>query len=110
VESGDAAINWSLTRKTISITTPAANAKGDVTLYWTPPTQREDESNLSSAELGGFLIRYKPKADTAYTFIDIKDGSAKSNIIANLIGDYDFQIAAYDSNYLYSTFTTLSPK
>ena len=110
VEAGDAAGNWSPTRKTIVITTPAANANGDVTLYWAPPTQREDGSSITTAELGGFLIRYKPKADTNYTFIDIKDGSAKSNIIANLNGDYDFQIATYDSNNLYSTFATLSPK
>jgi hypothetical protein len=110
VESGDAAGNWSLARKTIFITTPPASINGDVTLYWAPPTQREDGSSITNAELGGFLIRYKSLSDTDYTFVDIKDSSAKSSIISNLIGDYVFQIAAYDSNNLYSTFVDLTPK
>lgn len=110
VEAGDAAGNWSTSRKTISITTPAATATGDVTLYWAPPTQREDGTTISESELGGFLIRYKPRSATDYTLIDINDRSAKSRIISNLTGDYEFQIAAYDSNNLYSTFATLFPK
>jgi hypothetical protein len=109
VESGDGAGNWSLTRKTIVITTPAST-NGDVTLYWAPPTQREDGSSITSAELGGFLIRYKSLNDTDYTFLNIKDSSAKSSIISNLSGDYIFQIAAYDSNNLHSTFVVLTPK
>jgi hypothetical protein len=110
VEAGDAAGNKSLARKSIFVTTPPEVANGDVTLYWAPPTQREDGSSITNAELGGFLIRYKSLTDTDYTFIDIKDSSAKSRIISNLVGDYVFQIAAYDSNNLYSTFVALTPK
>lgn len=110
VEAGDAAGNKSLARKSIFVTTPPEVANGDVTLYWAPPTQREDGTTISGAELGGFLIRYKLKTATDYTLIDISDNSAKSHIITNLNGDYEFQIAAYDANNLYSTFVALSPK
>jgi chitodextrinase len=109
VEARDAAGNWSLPR-TIVITTPLPSPIGDVTLYWAPPTERDDGSTLTTAELGGFLIRYKSKAETNYTFIDINDGSAKSRIIANISTDYDIQIAAYDSNQLYSAFVPILPK
>lgn len=108
IEAGDAAGNWSLARKTVSITTPAST-NGDVTLYWAPPTQREDGSSITNAELGGFLIRYKSQTDTDYTYLDISDSSAKSRIITNLSGSYVFQIAVYDSNNLYSSFVSLSP-
>jgi|GEM_PF-1707564 len=109
VEAGDAAGNWSSPR-TIFITTPTASPVGDVTLYWAPPTQRGDGSTITATELGGFLIKYKSKTDSNYTFIDINDGSAKSRIIANINTDYDVQIAAYDSNQLYSAFVAISPK
>jgi hypothetical protein len=109
VEAGDAAGNKSLTRKSISVTTPQEVRKGDVTLYWDIPTQREDGTAITKAELGGFLVRYKLKADSDYTLIDIKDNSAKSRVITNLVGDYEFQIAAYDANNLYSAFVSLSP-
>jgi hypothetical protein len=109
VEAGDAAGNKSLTRKSISVTTPQEVTKGDVTLYWDLPTQREDGTAITKAELGGFLVRYKLKTDSDYTLIDIKDNSAKSRVITNLVGDYEFQIAAYDANNLYSAFVSLSP-
>lgn len=109
IEAGDAAGNWSLARKTISIATPAST-NGDVTLYWAPPTQREDGSSITNVELSGFLIRYKSQTDTDYTYLDIRDSSAKSRIITNLTGSYVFQIAAYDSNNLYSSFVSLSPR
>jgi hypothetical protein len=110
LEAGDAAGNKSLARKSIFVTTPPEVAAGDVTLYWAPPTQREDGTAITGAELGGFLIRYKLKTASDYTLIEINDNSAKSRIITNLTGDYEFQIAAYDSNNLYSTFVALSPK
>jgi len=110
VESGDAAGNWSLVRTTTLITTPSAASVGDVTLYWAPPTQRNDGSTIIMAELGGFIIKYKSKADTSYTFIDITDSSTKSHIIHNISTDYDIQIAAYDSDNLYSSFVDILPR
>ncbi len=110
VETADAAGNKSLARKSIFVTTPPAVAQGDVTLYWAPPTQREDGTTIAGTELGGFLIRYKLKTDANYIHIDINNSSAISHILINLTGDYEFQIAAYDSNNLYSTFVALSPK
>jgi hypothetical protein len=96
--------------KSSAASSSSASINGDVTLYWAPPTQREDGTAITGAELGGFLIRYKLKTASDYTLIDINDNSAKSSIIPSLTGDYEFQIAAYDSNNLYSTFVALSPK
>lgn len=109
VEAGDAVGNKSPAPKSILVTTPPEAIKGDATLYWGVPTQREDGSTITEAELGGFLIRYKLKTANDYTLIDINDSSVKSRVITNLTGDYEFQIAAYDANNLYSSFVNLSP-
>jgi hypothetical protein len=109
VEAGDAAGNKSLVRKSTSVTTPPEVVMGDVTLYWAPPTQREDGSTITGAELGGYLIRYKLKTANDYTLIDINDSSVKSRVLTNLTGNYEFQIAAYDANNLYSSFVNLAP-
>jgi chitodextrinase len=109
IESVDLTGNTSLTRKILSVTTPAAATNGDVTLYWAVPTQREDESSLPNTEIGGYLIRYKSTISTEFLTIYIPSSVATSYIIPNLVGDYEFQIAAYDKNNLYSKFVSLSP-
>lgn len=79
-----------------------------VTTAWAAPTQREDNSALPSSELGGFELRYKKKADTVWQTVPL----AKTVTSYTLKGEpgvsYDFQIAAYDTNRLYSSFVTLN--
>lgn len=109
IETVDGAGNVSLTRKTLNVSTPSASTNGDVTFYWVAPTQREDDSTLMSTDLGGYVIRYKLKTSTTYLSLYVTDGTATSYIIPNLLGDYDFQIAAYDKDKLFSKFVDLPP-
>lgn len=109
IESVDGAGNVSLTRKSLNVTTPSAATNGDVTLYWAAPVQREDDSSLTTADLGGFVIRYKLKSSSTFLSLYVTNGSATSYIIPSLVGDYEFQIAAYDKDNLFSKFVSISP-
>lgn len=109
VETVDSSGNTSLTRKTLGVSTPAAATNGDVTLLWAAPTQREDDSALPGSDLGGYVIQYKLKASSNFLSFYITDSSATSYIIPSLVGDYEFQIAAYDKNNLFSKFVSLQP-
>lgn len=109
VETVDLAGNSSVTRKTLMVTTPSAATNGDVTLYWAAPTQREDDSSLSTTELGGYVIRYKSAIGNEFTSIYIPNALTGSYIVPNLVGEYEFQIAAYDKNNLHSKFVSLTP-
>lgn len=109
VGAGDAAGNWSPTRRSLVVTTPIAQTAVNVTLNWIRPTARENGNALPLSELRGYEIRYKLVSEDDYTPIIINDTSATSHLIPNLSGEYEFQIAAYDTNLLYSNFVTLSP-
>lgn len=76
---------------------------------WTIPNQRENDSPLYTTEIGGYEIRYKLKSASTFTSITIADGFTSAYTIPNLSGDYDFQIAAYDINQLYSQFVAIYP-
>ncbi len=108
IEALDAAGNKSPSQKTILVSTPS-NINGDLALHWAPPTQRENGNAIAATELGGFLLRYKAKTDTDYIELDIKDGSAKSRTITLPVGEYEFELAAYDTNGLHSSFNKLLP-
>ncbi len=108
VSAGDAAGNWSA-QQTLFVTTPAASNAGDVTLIWLTPIQRANGSSLSMGELSGFELRYKRQTDTDYTYVELSKLTLLY-IIPNLSGDYQFEIAAIDTNNLYSDFKSLSPQ
>lgn len=126
IKAGDAAGLWSPTKslatKTLSaISTPtssassssssakATNVAGRAMFKWIIPSKRENESALDTAEIGGYEIRYKLKSEADYTSITITDGLMSSYTIQNLSGDYEFQIAAYDINQIYSQFVSIYP-
>jgi hypothetical protein len=77
---------------------------GPVQVYWTPPSQRENGEYLDITELGGYELRYKRISDNSYTSVVIKDAYIDSYYFDNLQGDYEFQIAAFDVNGIYSAF------
>lgn len=78
---------------------------------WSAPALRENGELLAIADLGGYELRYKRVADVAYKTIVIPDRHAKSYELIGLpAGDYEFQIAAYDVNGLYSRFVPLMYK
>jgi len=108
VSAGDAAGNWSA-QQTLFVTTPATSNAGDITLIWLTPIQRENGASLSVGELNGFELRYKRQTDTDYTYVELSKLTLLY-IIPNLSGDYQFEIAAIDTNNLYSQFKLITPQ
>lgn len=109
VKAGDDAGNWS-TGKSAMITTPSVLANGDARLYWQAPTAREDGSTLGIQDIKGYLLRYKALGDTNFTFIDLLGNTTTTYTIRNLTGNFQFEIASYDLNYVQSNFIPLPPK
>lgn len=85
----------------------AVTVNGPVQIYWSAPHQRENGAFLDITELGGYELRYKRKSDTRYTSIIINDIYTDAYYFDNLEGEYEFQIAAYDMNGLYSPFVQI---
>lgn len=82
---------------------------GPVQLYWSVPTQRENGEYLDITEIGGYEIRYKRKADADFVYVQVQDGYADAYYFDYLVGEYEFQIATFDVNGLYSNFVKISP-
>ncbi len=107
VSAGDAAGNWS-SQKLLSITTPAALVSGSASLKWSAPTERENGKALASAELGGFELRYRNTTENSYHYQSL-DKTQTQITLSDLTGDYIFEVAAFDTEGLYSNFVSLTP-
>lgn len=82
---------------------------GAVQLFWSVPTSRENGDYLDITEIGGYEVRYKLKSDTTYTSVFINDGFADAYYFDYLNGDYQFEIATFDREGLYSEFISVDP-
>lgn len=79
----------------------------DVTLYWSAPMERENGDSLSIDEIGGYEIQYRLVGSNDYSTIVLNDGTAEQYLFSELAsGDYEFRIAAFDTNGAYSSFVT----
>lgn len=87
----------------------SAAVSGPVVLYWAAPTRRLNGEQLDITEIGGYEIRYKQQAQTQYQSIKIPDGFTDSYYFDYLEGRYEFEIAAYDQEGLYSNFVPINP-
>lgn len=85
-------------------------ADGSVFLVWSPPTERENGEPLYDDDLGGYEIRYRQPDQEAYETITIENRLAEFYEFDNLVGTYHFQIAAYDTEGLYSKFVDIRPR
>lgn len=84
-------------------TAPAA-----VILQWQRPEQRENGEYLEADEIGGYELRYKKLNSDEFNYLVVEDGWRESfEFQQELIGAYEFQIAAFDTNGLYSEFVSL---
>lgn len=92
-----------------SSTSSSAQVNGAVQVYWTAPNQRENGEFLDITELGGYELRYKRKTDTRYKSVMINDSYIDAYYFDNLEGDYEFQIAAFDKEGIYSAFVNIKP-
>lgn len=87
----------------------SAAVSGPVVLYWTAPTRRLNGEQLDITEIGGYEIRYKQRTQNQYESIKIPDGFTDSYYFDYLEGQYEFEIAAYDIEGLYSNFVPINP-
>lgn len=78
---------------------------------WVPPVLRENGSALPAVEIGGYELRYRIKGATAFNSVIIPGGATKAYSLSGLAsGEYDFQIAAFDVEGLYSAFVAINYK
>ncbi len=78
-------------------------------LYWKVPKERENGDALDLTEIGGYEVRYKLKSASNFETVSVSDGYTDAYYFDYLKGDYEFQIATYDKNGLYSAFVSINP-
>jgi hypothetical protein len=98
-----------LAAKSSSSSSQAGTINGPVQIYWTVPKSRENGDYLDITEIGGYELRYKLKTDAAYKSVLIKDGFIDAYYFDYLTGDYQFEIATFDRDGVYSRFVTVGP-
>ncbi|GGY71194.1 hypothetical protein GCM10011613_14760 [Cellvibrio zantedeschiae] len=64
---------------------------------------------MDITEIGGYELRYKLKSESEFKTIRIADGFTDAYYFNYLKGDYEFQIATYDTEGLYSNFVSINP-
>lgn len=99
----------SMSSSSASSASNIVDVAGSVQLTWNIPTQRENGEPLYSNELGGFEIRYRKHPATEFTYLTVESWKTEY-IFAWLEGRYEFEIAAFDANGLYSHFVPLPPR
>jgi hypothetical protein len=68
-----------------------------VTIVWTAPVARADESPLSLSEIGGYRVYYGTSEGDYPNRIDVNDGSAVEVTLNDLpLGSYYFVVTTYD--------------
>lgn len=87
--------------------TPKIN--GPVLLSWEVPSMRENGEALALEEIGGYELRYRADGGEEYTKVVIEGGYTDSYYFNHLEGYLQFEIAAYDTNGLYSRFIPIMP-
>lgn len=88
-----------------------AATSASLTLNWAAPTARENGVALAAAEIGGYELKYKLKTATTVNTIVIPNASARSFVLSGLpAGEYDVQIAVFDTDGLYSAFVPINYK
>ncbi|HSC67414.1 MAG TPA: hypothetical protein VLC79_06980 [Cellvibrio sp.] len=105
--SAHSAIVSSLSSSSTASISATVTVKGPVQIYWSAPLKRENGDYLDIAEVGGYELRYRRTSDTRYTSITIDDRYTDTYYFDNLEGEYEFQIAAYDVNGIYSPFVQI---
>jgi hypothetical protein len=111
VSAFDAAGNFSTSDEEL-ITSTKTNAKPmTITLTWSHPTARENGDPLGIEEIGGYEIRYKLPTDTQFTYIQIPGNTTTIYMAPRITMDTALiEIAAYDTNGLYSRFVEVKPE
>ncbi len=110
VRASDAAGNWSDFSSTLVVATNTDQVVVDgVVLEWTTPDQRENGHYLELDEIGGYEIRYQQGSEGERQSIVVEDAYATSHTLTLDEGVYEFTIAVFDVNGLYSRFVPIEP-
>jgi hypothetical protein len=77
-----------------------------VTLYWSAPLERVNGQSMEMAEVGGYEIRYKHENEASYTNVVIDDKYTDQYTFLDLSEAdlYQFEVAVFDSDGIYSDF------
>lgn len=85
--------------------TPVAQ-KTSASVSWNIPDQRENGDPLELSEIGGYEIMYRKTSDLLFETVIIEDQSISDYVLENLDeGQYEFLIAVFDTEGLYSDFS-----
>lgn len=85
---------------------PAATTN---TLKWSHPNQRENGAYLELDEIGGYEIRYRASEQDPFQSVVI-EGSTTTTYQLSASGTYDYELAAFDQQGLYSEFVDIDPQ
>lgn len=86
-----------------------SEVSGAVRLVWDRPEYRENGEYLEGDDIGGYELRYRRVGEEDTNTVIINDGWDEDYELGELVGSYQFSIAAFDNNGLYSEFVSLSP-
>lgn len=76
------------------------------TISWDIPEERENGADLLLSEIGGYEIIYRKTDTQVYESIVIEMQTQTEYELTNLdAGEYEFLIAAFDADGLYSDFS-----
>ncbi|WP_341936722.1 fibronectin type III domain-containing protein [Marinimicrobium sp. C2-29] len=83
---------------------------GSVTLEWYRPDYRENGDLIRDGEIGGYEVRYRQVgAQEAESVVLDGEWEVEYQLEGLEEGEYEFSVAAYDTNGLYSEFVSISP-
>src|SRR5690606_6251403 len=86
----------------------SGEVNGPVEILWVTPQFRENGDYLEFDEIGGFELRYKLKSEETYTTIFLEP-DVDEYLFDHLEGDYEFEIATFDTEGLYSKYVAINP-
>src|SRR5690606_8236454 len=87
----------------------AGAVNGPVAIYWSTPNQRENGEYLEFDEIGGYELRYKLTSEEVYKTICLAP-DIEEYFFYYLECDYEFEIATFDTDGLYSKYVAINPQ
>lgn len=79
-------------------TTGGGSSSGSLTLKWSAPTTRADNTSASLSDISGYRLYYGSSATDTPNYVNINDGTATQFTITLPSGSYYFRISAIDTN------------
>ncbi|MEY4590810.1 MAG: hypothetical protein RL497_2886 [Pseudomonadota bacterium] len=79
---------------------------GALYLSWEAPLERENGERVYATDIGGYAVRYKLRNSSTYKTLTLPP-SANEYTFPAMTGDYDFEIAVYDTNGVYSEYVKI---